>query len=71
MIQDYLALAIFIAATAVAVFSVVRFIVNQLKSRQPECGSNCGCKTSGKMIRVHGRAENGSTSGLLNGLKLK
>lgn len=73
MIQEYLALIIFLGAAAMALFALLRFIVSQIKNRQPECGSNCGCKTTGNMVKIKSVEAGPPPSGrkILDGLRLK
>jgi hypothetical protein len=53
MIQQYLAQTIVIIAIGLSVFSLLRFIYRALQNRKNECGSNCGCSSSGKLLKVN------------------
>jgi hypothetical protein len=46
MIQEYLALGIFIAALILAAYSLFRFIMTQIKGNtESACSGQCSCKT--------------------------
>ncbi len=46
MIQEYLALGIFIIALGFALASLIKFVINQIKKPdKTQCGGQCSCNT--------------------------
>lgn len=59
MIQDFMALGVFIAALIFAGISLIRFIVDQVKNNgNNQCSQSCNCKPASTRKFIPGTMEN-------------
>ena len=59
MIQEYIALGIFLFALGITITALVRFFINLKNRRNQDCGANCNCHgTSSRPFRHHGKELN-------------
>lgn len=53
MIQDYLALVVFIGALVFSVFSFIRYIVRFKNQKTGACGGTCSCEMKKEKKLLH------------------